>query len=288
VPLVRTRTVALDATRLGEGPDLVLTHGLGANQAFWYFRIAPRLASAFRVTIWDLRGHGRSELAPSGYTTRDLAGDLEALMDALGTREAHLVGHSFGGAVSLHFAALHPERVRSLTLIDSRLHALQPFGSPQDREYWDGQRERAEARGQHVPAGTPRWLMPLFEELEASRLEDGGAGTPPGAQAGGSLWDPSRRSSKRWLKLVHETTLVDDLHDVAGLTAEAIAAIRVPSLLVYGERSLLGRTCGELSRLLPDVRTKVVPQAGHFFPIARPESVIDTVLPFLTEVRGSA
>src|SRR5262245_10831271 len=154
---VRTRTVALHATQMGDGEPLVLTHGLGSNQAFWYFRIAPRLAARYRVTLYDLRGHGGSEGPDSGYTTRDLAGDLEALMDALGIASVHLVGHSFGGAVSLHFAALHPGRVRSLTLVDSRLHALQPFDSPEDASFWTAQRERTLARGHHMPPGTPRW-----------------------------------------------------------------------------------------------------------------------------------
>src|SRR5262249_20812673 len=162
----------------------------------------------FRVTLYDLRGHGNSECPPRGYTTRDLAEDLTALMDARGIERAHLVGHSYGGAVSLHCAASHPERVRSLTMIDSRLHALQPFDSPDDRAYWDEQRQRTLARGHHVPPGTPRWLMPMFEELEASYRENQGPGMPPGGRPEEGLWDPARRSSKRWLRLVRETTFL--------------------------------------------------------------------------------
>jgi pimeloyl-ACP methyl ester carboxylesterase/ubiquinone/menaquinone biosynthesis C-methylase UbiE len=281
VPPIGTRTVVLDSTQLGEGPDVVLSHGLGANQAFWYFRIAPRFADRYRVTLYDLRGHGNSERPPSGYTTRTLAEDLLALMDAQGVERAHLVGHSFGGAVSLHLAALHPERVRSLTLIDSRLHALQPFGSPEDQGYWEDQRERAVSRGHAPPPGTPRWLLPLFEELESL-----GAGMPPGSRPQQGIWDPKRRSSQRWRALLETTSLLEDLHDVAGLTAEAIAAVSVPTLLVYGERSPLGKTCERLRALLPRVETRVVDGAGHFFPLARPDWVTDTVLTFLGRFHG--
>ena len=281
---VRTRTIGLHATRLGDGPPLVLTHGLGSNQAFWYFRIAPRLATQYRVTLYDLRGHGASEGPDEGYTTRDLAGDLEALLDAQGIESAHLVGHSFGGAVSLHFAALHPERARSLTLIDSRLHALQPFDSPEDRAFWDGQRERTAARGHLMPPGTPRWLMPMFEELAASTRANQGPGLVPGPQAGEELWDPKRRSSKRWRRLIEETTFLQDVRDEAGLTAAAIAAVAVPTLLVYGEQSLLSKTCRELARLLPRAETRMLEGAGHFFPLARPDWVIETIMSFLSRV----
>jgi pimeloyl-ACP methyl ester carboxylesterase len=283
MPRLRTKTIDIHSTQLGSGPDLVLSHGLGANQAFWYFRIAPRLASRFRVTMYDLRGHGTSECPARGYTTRDLADDLAALMDAQGIEAAHLVGHSFGGAVSLHFAALHPERVRTLTLIDSRLHALQPFDSPEDRSYWDEQREKTLARGHHLPPGTPRWLMPMLEELSASYAGQAGTGMVAAPAAGESLWDPERRSSKRWLRLLRETTFLEDLRDVAGLTEDAIAAVAVPCLLVYGEHSLLLKTCGRLQRLLPDVRTRIVTGAGHFFPLARPDEVIETIMPFLID-----
>jgi pimeloyl-ACP methyl ester carboxylesterase len=284
---VRTRTIALHVTRQGDGPPLVLTHGLGSNQAFWFFRIAPRLAAKYRVTLYDLRGHGGSEGTDSGYTTRDLAGDLEALMDAEGIAAAHLVGHSFGGAVGLHFAALHPDRVRSLALIDSRLHALQPFDSPEDLGFWDAQRERTLARGHHIPPGTPRWLMPMFEELEASTRANQGTAILPGLKPGQGLWDPERRSSKRWRRLIEETTFLRDLRDEAGLTAEAIAAVAVPTLLVYGRQSLLAKTCTELARLLPHAETRTLEGAGHFFPLARPDWVVETLLAFLDRVPES-
>ena len=204
-------------------------------------------------------------------------------MDAQGTGSAHLVGHSFGGAVALHFAALHPQRVLSLTLIDSRVHALQPFDSPEDQAFWDGHRQRTAARGQSMPPGTPRWLMPMFEELQASTAANQGPGLP-GPNPGQGLWDPNRRSSKRWRRLIEETTFLRDLRDEAGLTADAIAAITAPSLLVYGGESLLSKTCRELARLLPRAETRMLEGAGHFFPLARPDWVVETIMAFLDRV----
>lgn len=286
MPRIQTSTIALDSIQLGDGPDLVLSHGLAANQAFWYFRIAPAFAREFRVTLYDLRGHGNSELPPTGYRTRDLAEDLRALMDAREIETADLVGHSFGGAVSLHFAVLYPDRVRSLTIIDARLHALQPFNSDEDRPYWDEQRDRLHARGLRAPPGTPRWLMPMLEELESSQADPRSPGMPPGLPAGNELWDPNRRSARRWLKLVRETSFLDDLRDTAGLTADAIASLEVPVLLLYGDQSLLLKSFQELSRLLPHAQTRILKNAGHFFALVRPDCVVEAVLPFLRDPGG--
>src|SRR3546814_3882769 len=70
------------------GPDVVLVHGLGANRAFWYPRLASALVPQFRVTIYDLRGHGYSEVPPSGYSTTTMAQDLFDVMDEHGIAKA--------------------------------------------------------------------------------------------------------------------------------------------------------------------------------------------------------
>src|SRR5438046_4762158 len=107
-----------------EPEDLVMVHGLAANMAFWYFKYACELARDFRVTVFDLRGHGRSQITPSGYTPDNLAVDLACLLDQLGIGSAHLLAHSFGGVVALRFALQRPERVRSLVLADTHVAAV--------------------------------------------------------------------------------------------------------------------------------------------------------------------
>src|SRR5687768_18123779 len=101
---------------MGEGGDTVMIHGLFASLAFWYLSVMPGLAGRRRVTAYDLRGHGYSDVAESGYTSAEMADDLDALLDQLGIQRAHLIAHSFGGAVALQYALLHPECVLSLTL----------------------------------------------------------------------------------------------------------------------------------------------------------------------------
>jgi esterase len=108
------------------GPDLappgvipvVLLHGLMGFAANWG-KVWPELYTARLVLVLDQRGHGRSPKPRTGYSPSDYARDLLALLDQLGWKKVHVVGHSMGGRVALRFASLHPGRTASLTMEDS-------------------------------------------------------------------------------------------------------------------------------------------------------------------------
>lgn len=104
----------------GHGPVVVLLHGFGASSYSWR-TVGDVLAQNFRVLALDLSGFGFTE-RPRGKEayTRDGQGALVlGVLDALGVSRAHLVGHSYGGAVAMALAAEHPERFESLTLVDA-------------------------------------------------------------------------------------------------------------------------------------------------------------------------
>jgi len=102
----------------GEGPALVLSHGLGGSHAV-FFQQVPCFATRFRVVTWDQRGFGRSTDRTGAPGPASAARDLAALLDTLGIERAHHVGQSMGGFTALHFALAHPERVASLVLADT-------------------------------------------------------------------------------------------------------------------------------------------------------------------------
>lgn len=119
--VVAARGVAFHTRRLGNGPPVVLLHGLLTGSiATWYFTAAPRLAERFDVTMFDLRGHGRSEITATSYGATEMALDVEALTDDL--PPFGIVAHSYGCVVAARFAAAHPDRVRGLALVEP------PFG----------------------------------------------------------------------------------------------------------------------------------------------------------------
>lgn len=91
-------------------PALLLLNSLGTEMAMWE-RAIPHLASHFRVLRMDARGHGGSGVPPGDYTILQMARDALAVLDAAGTREAHVCGLSMGGMIALELALLTPSRI---------------------------------------------------------------------------------------------------------------------------------------------------------------------------------
>ncbi|WP_035903254.1 alpha/beta fold hydrolase [Knoellia subterranea] len=105
----------------GSGPAVVLLHAGVADRRMWR-PLVPALSAAHRVVTPDLRGWGETPLPGGRYTDAD---DLAHLLDELGIDRATLVGASFGGRVALEFAAMHPDRVDTLVLLNPAYRGLE-------------------------------------------------------------------------------------------------------------------------------------------------------------------
>src|SRR6478609_7813584 len=112
---IGTGRIAYDVT--GDGPLLLLGHGLADNRTAFRF-LAPGLVEAgYRVATFDLRGHGESSTGWGSYSRTDVAGDMAALIEHLG-EPAVIVGHSFSGGAAVIAAADRPDLVRAAVLVD--------------------------------------------------------------------------------------------------------------------------------------------------------------------------
>jgi pimeloyl-ACP methyl ester carboxylesterase len=111
--------VRLSAERSGEGPLVVLLHGLTATRRYVVMGSSALARAGHTVIAYDARGHGRSTPAPSAaaYTYGDLRGDLEAVLDAHADGPAVLAGASLGAHTALALALADPARVAGLVLI---------------------------------------------------------------------------------------------------------------------------------------------------------------------------
>jgi haloacetate dehalogenase len=96
---------------------LLLLHGL-ADHALVWSSLGDYLSEHYHIVAPDMRGHGESSKPDRGYTFTDAIADLEALMEHLGWSDAHVLGHSWTGKVALIWARQHPERLRSMILVD--------------------------------------------------------------------------------------------------------------------------------------------------------------------------
>ncbi len=281
----------------GHGPDVVMIHGLTGNLSIWYLYAMPALASEFRVTAYDMRGHGYSELTPTGYTSAHFAADLNGLLESLGIERAHVVGYSYGATVALHCALLYPSRVASLILAEPWISALQPLV---DLDKWAGReaaRARFEARGMKVPED--KWFdldYVLREAVRAyrergepdERSEPGRFRAPkPGADPG-EMW---RSLTQHWFppgrrlqRLMDETPALKEALEVGDLTLERMTEIRQPTLAIYGELSAFLQAARHLEESMPNCRMTVLQRAAHYFALAEPETLVETARKFLHDV----
>jgi len=106
---------------VGEGPAIVLAHGVGGNRAAWHQQ-TPVFSKGYRVVTFDHRGFGGSSDV-EGLGRSAFVSDLRALLDHLAIDQAVLVGQSMGGGTCVAFASAYPERVRAL-VVASSLHAI--------------------------------------------------------------------------------------------------------------------------------------------------------------------
>lgn len=265
---------ALNVLEIGEGPPVVLVHGLPSNIDDWA-DVPQKLAGlGHRVVVYDRVGYGhssRDDTADVGaYTYDSNARDLEALLDALGIERATLVGWSYGGAVVQHFAVTHPERVAQVAFLGSVGPSVPPdedllsrilaSGAGEEILRWAGAvspvgsaftRENlrmAFARERDVPAGfeeRTRAMLALPGTLEAFVAE---------AQRGAP----------------------------ASLRPEAIAA---PAVVLHGtEDFLVPLAVGQdLDRRLPDSQILIVPGGSHMLPVTHADLVAGALHALATE-----
>jgi pimeloyl-ACP methyl ester carboxylesterase len=253
----------------GRGPDVVLIHGLTGNLAVWIFmNTLERLATQFRVTAYDLRGHGGSAVTPTGYTSRHMADDLLALHTALGLGPAYLVGHSFGGAIAMHFAALHPERVAGVILADTYFPGLSHLeGQLGQTNVWQDVLERCERYG--IPIGADfdfTRVLKAVEDITPEQMERIAAELGP--------------ATPRWLAhlpVLAQTTCGVEAFEVAGLTPELICSVAAPVVALYDEESPFFATSRFLTANLPHCSADQVPGARHLAPLQAPQGFIELV-----------
>lgn len=263
MPQLLVRGSPVSYAERGDGDVLLCVHGWIGSGALWE-RMLPGLSERFRVIAPDLPGHGDSGM-PAGFsfTYPGFSRFLDGLLDALALPSVHLVGHSMGGSISLHYAGLYPHRVRKLVLIDtpSRSAALTwpahlPFlewGLGLVHPYW----------GPHIVAPMIKSSVRHPERLPRPWLQ----------RAVGQGSKLRRRA------LLETTHLVRDFD-----LLPVLKRIEAPALVIHGDSdgSVKLSEALRLRDTLPDARLFVVPDCGHCPNYEYPELVSGLVTDFLS------
>ena len=233
---------------VGKGATVVVLHGWGGRIESMGPVVAC-LERHFRVVAVDLPGFGSAPAPATAWGTADYGQWLSALLRARSVDHSHFLGHSFGGKVSINLAAMHPDLVDKLILVDAS--GLRPAPSPAARL------KRALARGARVAGhfGAPGRVA---RELIYSRVA-----SPDYRDAG-----PLRPS---FVKIVNE--------DVS----EILPHVTAPSLLIWGaqDRDVPIRYAREMESLIPDAGLVVFEGAGHFAYLDEPDRFCRVVRHFL-------
>lgn len=238
-----------------DGTALVLMHGYAGSTADWDGVLAT-LALERRVIAYDHRGHGHSSHTPP-YSFAGLTDDLLALLDTLGLERVDLLGHSMGGVVAQRFALTHPDRVRSLLLMDT---AARPSRGP--------------LTGLVALLGLGARLIGMRGLVLALRplaRFGGDRPEPPPEQRARQeeafvAMDP-RAFARLGRELGRHTSLVGLLHEIT-----------CPVTVIVGERDKgLRSPADELVSLLPHATLSVIGSAGHTPQTDRPQAWLDAV-----------
>jgi haloacetate dehalogenase len=277
----------------GAGPPVLLLHGYPQTHAMWH-RVAPRLAERFTVVAADLRGYGDSGKPPgapddhAAYSKRAMAADVADAMASLGFDAFHVVGHDRGGRVGHRLALDHPDRVRTLAVLDisptlamyegttmefARAYyhwffLVQPAPLPErlvgaDPEFFLREKLRGWSQG--------RW--PFDDDAVAEYLR--------------CFRDPATIHAS--CEDYRAAATVDLEHDRAD--REAGRRVRCPLLALWGERGTVHRLFRPLEdwRAASDAAVEGGPlAAGHYLPEEVPEAVLSRLLPFLGRAEAGA
>jgi pimeloyl-ACP methyl ester carboxylesterase len=245
---------------LGEGSAVVLLHAFPLNRDLWR-PVAERLASAYRVILVDLRGHGASQVGSGPATMAKHAADVAQVCDAAAVGKAVLGGVSLGGYVLFEFWRRLRERVAGLILADTRSEA----DDDQARTARLQAAENVERSGPDAfcDALLPKLLAPstLTNRPDLARAAREMMATATAAGIAAVLRGLAQRPD----------------------SVATLPAITVPTLLLFGQEDRLSPVSeGEfMCRHIASSRLHVVPGGGHLTVFEQPDATHDIVRKFL-------
>jgi 3-oxoadipate enol-lactonase len=179
------RRLYYDLTGPEDGPVVCITHSLASDGGSWAEQVPGLLAAGFRVLRLDMRGHGGSDPVTGDYTMSALAGDVAAVLDALGCARVHYIGLSIGGMIGQAVALEHGHRLISALWSDTL--PASPLGA---KAAWDERMDTVRRANSLAPIGDAtmeRWFTDAFKAknpLRWKQIRDTIVATTPAGYLG--------------------------------------------------------------------------------------------------------
>ena len=250
-------------SRYGQGPTLVLIHGVGMNQHVWKPEI-NELDDHFDILTYDMWGHGESTLPDKDLELSDYTTQLLDLLNELGIEEVHLVGHSMGGLIALDFATHHPTHCISVSAFNSVFQR-----TPE-------QRAAVQKRAQDLADGNV--TMNISETLERWF---GLSGTHSHAQA--------EELARKLLESVNPAgyaTAYQVFANADEVHANSLQHLPVPALFFTGELdpNSTPAMSEAMAALVPNSQWAVLSGERHMMPLTAASYVNDAIRDFINSV----
>ena len=268
--------------RTGDGPALLLLHGIGNNCQTWA-GVIDRLAESYTVIAPDLLGHGNSDKPRGDYSIAGYANGMRDLLSVLDIEQATVVGHSLGGGIALQFAYQFPERCQRLALVGSG--GLGP-------ELSAGLRAATLPGAELVLTALTDVSGPLrlgFQVLERIGRAIGWRRVGDLAEAGDALLALKDAEARR--------AFLRTLRGVVDARGQAVTALdrlyladSIPMLVIWGSRDpIVPALHAETVRsLVPSARIEVFAGAGHWPHLDEPDRFCDVLLDFMATTEPAA
>lgn len=259
----------------GQGPALLLVHGLGNDHHSWD-PVLPRLARHFTVIAPDLLGHGRSDKPRGDYSIGGYANGMRDLLTVLGIDTVTVVGHSLGGGVAMQFAYQFPERTERLMLLSPGglgpevIPLLRAVTLPFAGVWLDALTL--------PPVRLPGVLMmralrhcPLTYSRDLGELAD----------MYQHLADPATRAAFRQVV----SSIIDWRGQIVTMADRAYLTERMPLCIVWGADDFVipVRHADTAARIAPRARIEVLADCGHFPHRDHPRRVVSILRAFVRD-----
>lgn len=250
----------------GQGTPLIMLRGLGRSIKHWH-GFDAKMAQHFRVITMDARGIGKTKrLARYTDTLFDLADDLVLLLDHLGEKNAHIMGVSLGGMIALALALRHPERCRSLIVVNTSIAGQSTL---------------------RLSLGAKKVLL-QGATYRRAEIHDLLADILTGQTYASASKEDLATSYKRIAaeEGLPQATVLRQLLGAARFRVRSkLAKMQVPTLIMYGsaDRFVPVENSKKLFRLLPHAKLAGVEGGGHELTVDRPDEVEGLIIDWIKD-----